>query len=283
MVVYAWRSQDRWITELRLTWTAQCPVIFFFFYKITILFLFLFLQEGRVLIKNPQENPTSWWGRGKRLESSQFQSLAPRWVCLPTASKPQRAQMCVELLAQALPAQHETAVWLLITNLHRKTKMAAAKHLHAVNCAKQTLQFSLELWKLLRKEYLISKEDVGWKEEGDDRRRQSPVGTQPRVSLPEWLTAVSLLTLALQTCWASLKLDQVVCKNVLKARGPPATVMTAQPMFSFCPDHHPQRTDTIKTRGNDTGQNPSIPEVKAGGKKVQKKFCYIVSSGSKLV
>lgn len=40
----------------------DCPVpsdFFFFFYKITILFLFLFLQEGRVLIKNPQESPTS--------------------------------------------------------------------------------------------------------------------------------------------------------------------------------------------------------------------------------
>lgn len=38
----------------------DCPVpsdFFFFFYKITI--LFLFLQEGRVLIKNPQESPTS--------------------------------------------------------------------------------------------------------------------------------------------------------------------------------------------------------------------------------
>lgn len=77
------------------------------------------------------------------------------------------------------------------------------------------------------------KRGCGVRRGGDKRRRQSPVGTQPRISLPEWLTAVSLLTLALQTCWTSLKLDQVVCRNVLKARGPPATVMTALPVFSF--------------------------------------------------
>lgn len=141
--------------------------------------------------------------------------------------------MCVELLAQALPAQHETAVWLLITSLHRKAKMAVAKHLHAVNCAKRTLLLSLGLWKLLRKEYHISKEDMGWEEERDKRRRQSPVGTQTTSLFPEWLTAVSLLTLALEACWTTLKLDQVVCRNVLKAPGPPATVITAQPVFFF--------------------------------------------------
>lgn len=57
----------------------DCPVpsdLFFFFYNTAI--LFLFLQEERVLIKNTQERPSSGWGRGERLESSQCQSLAPR-------------------------------------------------------------------------------------------------------------------------------------------------------------------------------------------------------------
>lgn len=54
MVVYAWRSQDRWITELRLTWTAQCPVIFFFT-KSLFCFCFCFYKKDESSLRIPRK------------------------------------------------------------------------------------------------------------------------------------------------------------------------------------------------------------------------------------